>query len=101
MKISPLLFTLICLSTSVHICVAQSTPDNLLLKNYRPVSIYKIPVTTTRKSNTPIIDLHSHAYAETEKELEAWVATLRKLKIEKTIMLSKSTGDKFDSIYQV
>jgi predicted TIM-barrel fold metal-dependent hydrolase len=101
MKISPLLFTLICLSTSVHICVAQSTPDNLLLKNYRPVSIYKIPVTTTRKSNTPIIDLHSHAYAETEKELEAWVATLRKLKIEKTIILSKSTGAKFDSIYQV
>ena len=45
--------------------------------------------------------MHSHAYAETEKELEAWVATLRELKVEKTIILSKATGAEFDSIYQV
>ena len=96
-----LLLTLLALSISLHICIAQSNPEELLLKNYRPQSIYKIPVTKNRKVSTPIIDLHSHAYAETEKELEAWVATLRALKIEKTIVLSKETGAKFDSIYQV
>jgi len=101
MKTNPILLTLLCFLISLHMCIAQSTPDDLLLKNYRPQSIYKIPVTKNRKTSTPIIDLHSHAYAETEKELEAWVATLRELKIEKTIILSKATGPKFDSIYQV
>jgi predicted TIM-barrel fold metal-dependent hydrolase len=101
MKTNLLLLTFFCLSVSLHICEAQSNPDELLLKNYRPQSIYNIPVTTKRKVSTPIIDLHSHPYAETAKELEAWVATLRALKVEKTIILSKETGAKFDSIYQV
>jgi predicted TIM-barrel fold metal-dependent hydrolase len=101
MKIHTLLLALFCLFLSLQICTAQSSPDELLLRNYRPRSIYKVPVTKNRKVSTPIIDLHSHPYADTEKELEAWVATLRALKIEKTIILSKSTGAKFDSIYQV
>jgi predicted TIM-barrel fold metal-dependent hydrolase len=101
MKNYTLLITAFCLTISLGVCTAQSKPDELLLKNYNPQSIYKIPVTTSRKVKTPIIDMHSHPYPESAKELEAWVKTLKELNIEKTLILSYSTGAKFDSVYQV
>lgn len=73
--------------------------DNLLLKNYRPVSIYKIPVTEIRKAKFPVIDMHSHAYARSDEELNAWVKRMDESGISKTIILSFATGSKFDSIY--
>src|SRR5512138_3077680 len=36
------------------------TPDKLLLKDYRPRSIYKIPITDIKKARFPIIDVHCH-----------------------------------------
>ena len=35
-------------------------PDPILLKDYRPVSIHKVPVTTVPKARYPAIDMHSH-----------------------------------------
>jgi hypothetical protein len=40
----------------------QTTPDYLLLKNYRPKSIYNIPITKIEKAKFPVIDMHSHPY---------------------------------------
>ena len=37
-----------------------ASPNTILLKDYRPVSIYKIPVTQVAKAKFPIIDMHSH-----------------------------------------
>jgi len=37
-----------------------ASPDTILLKDYRPKSIYKIPVTEVAKAKYPIIDMHSH-----------------------------------------
>jgi predicted TIM-barrel fold metal-dependent hydrolase len=88
-------------ATALGICIAQSSPDQLLLKNYRPQSIYKIPITEGRKHNIPVIDMHSHAYPMSEKKLVLWVQTLKNLNIEKTIILSGATGVLFDSIYNV
>lgn len=83
------------------ISTAQTSPDKLLLKDYRPKSIYKIPSTEERKYTFPVIDMHSHAYAGSTEELEAWVNTMKQLNIEKTIILTFATGAKFDSIYDV
>ena len=41
----------------------QASPEAILLKDYRPRSIYKIPVTEGPKAKVPIIDMHSHPYA--------------------------------------
>lgn len=35
-------------------------PDRLLLKDWRPRSIYKIPVTAVTKARYPVIDVHNH-----------------------------------------
>ena len=93
-----LTFTLI---FGVHQLFSQSTPDDLLLKNYRPKSIYKVPATQIEKAKFPVIDMHSHPYAESLEEIDQWVKNMDAVGIEKTILLSHATGAEFDSLYQV
>jgi len=46
-----------------------SSPENILLKDYRPKSIYKTPITEVPKAKFPAIDMHSHPYAKTSQEI--------------------------------
>ncbi|GAB4362907.1 MAG: hypothetical protein Kow0042_00320 [Calditrichia bacterium] len=80
---------------------AQSTPDNLLLKNYRPRSAYKIPRSEITRARFPVIDMHSHAYARSEAEIDQWVKNMDAMGIEKTILLTHETGSRFDSLVAV
>jgi uncharacterized protein len=75
--------------------------NQLLLKNFRPVSVYAIPVTIPAKAKFPVIDMHSHAYATNAQELANWVKTMDELGITKTIILTGTTGAKFDSLADV
>jgi len=75
-----------------------ASPETLLLKDYRPQSIYKIPVTEIAKAKFPIIDMHSHPYAKTAAEIDEWVRTMDEVGVEKTIILTMSTGPAFDEI---
>jgi predicted TIM-barrel fold metal-dependent hydrolase len=93
-----ILFMLLAASSLLQ---AQTSPDHLLLKDYRPASIYKISVTTQRLYDIPVIDMHAHPYANTAQELSTWVSTMDRYHIKKTIILSYSTGARFDSIYNV
>jgi hypothetical protein len=47
-----------------------------------------------------VIIIHSHASARSAEEIDKWVRTMDEVGIEKTIILSKEIGAKFDSIYQ-
>jgi predicted TIM-barrel fold metal-dependent hydrolase len=84
---------------AVSFSMAQSNPENLLLKNYRPESIYKIPVSHIEKARYPVIDMHSHAYARGPEAIDRWVKNMDEKGIQKTIILSKETGARFDSVY--
>lgn len=72
--------------------------NELKLKDYRPVSIYKIPQTKILKAKYPVIDFHSHDYPKTNGEVDQWIKTMDAAGIAKSIILSYSTGKKFDSI---
>ena len=72
--------------------------DQLSLKNYRPVSIYKTPQTEIKRAKYPVIDMHSHDYLKSDAEIDAWVKTMDDAGIEKTMILSYSTGATFDSV---
>jgi predicted TIM-barrel fold metal-dependent hydrolase len=78
---------------------AQTQPDQLLLKDYQPKSIFKIPETRVEKARYPGIDVHSHDYARTDAQIEGWVKTMDEVGLQKTIILSGSTGSKFDTTY--
>lgn len=79
--------------------LGQSNPENILLKNYRPKSIHKVPWTDIVKSKYPVIDMHSHPYAKSREDIDQWVKNMDKAGIEKTIILTMAVGSKFDSIY--
>lgn len=80
---------------------AQIAPDELLLKDYRPVPIHKIPVTEVSRAKFPVIDMHSHAYARTPEEIAQWVAVMDQVGIEKTIALTGATGERFDRLREM
>jgi hypothetical protein len=71
--------------------------DTLRLKDYRPVSIYKVPHTKIEKAKYPVIDFHSHDYPKTDAEVDQWVKTMNDAGIAKTIILSYATGAALDS----
>ena len=67
-----LLFSLSCLCYAT----CATAQNDLLLKNYRPVSIYHTPRTEVAKAAYPVIDMHSHDYAATPEEIAQWVVTM-------------------------
>ena len=84
---------------SANAAASAPTPKTILLKDYRPVSIYKVPVTTVEKAKFPIIDMHSHPYPKTEAEITTWLKNMDESNVEKTMILTMTTGKEFDEIY--
>jgi uncharacterized protein len=78
--------------------IPLDSPERILLKDYRPKSIYKIPVTEVAKAKFPIIDMHSHPYAKTPEQISEWVRNMDEVGVEKTIILTMATGAEFDAI---
>jgi len=91
------MFILSCISF-LAIPVTAQNADKILLKDYRPVSIYKIPVTRVDKAAFPAIDVHSHDFVKSDLEIAQWIKTMDACGIEKTIILAMTAGAKFDSI---
>jgi len=81
------------------IVTAQTHPEKILLKNYKPRSVYKIPRTEIKKARFPVIDMHSHPYAKGDAQIDQWIKNMDQVGIEKTVILTAATGAKFDSIY--
>jgi predicted TIM-barrel fold metal-dependent hydrolase len=77
-----------------------ASPETLLLKDYRPQSIYKIPVTKIEKAKYPIIDMHSHPYAKTAAEIDAAIRTMDEVGVDRTMILTMATGAEFDEIFK-
>ena len=80
---------------------AQRDPDHLLLKDYEPRSVYKLPETKVARAKYSIIDMHSHPYAETAEQIRQWVSNKDDGGVEKTIILSKVSGSAFDHIFRM
>ena len=93
-----LIVTFCLVSAVTESLVGQTNPDQLLLKNFKPKSIYNVPVTKIEKAKYPIIDVHSHAYANTMEELDLWVKNMDEAGILKTILLTHAHGSEFDSL---
>ena len=75
------------------------SPNTILLKDYRPVSIHKVPVTHVDKAKFPIIDMHSHPYPKTDTEITTWLKNMDEVNVEKTMILTMTTGKAFDDFY--
>lgn len=111
-----MIHAILILTTSILLCAGctDSTPGKadtdskseekdiaatLLLKDYRPQSIYNIQKTNVQKAAFPVIDMHSHAYVNDQEGLERWVKTMDAVGIEKTIVMTQKCGPDFDSVF--
>src|SRR4026209_159530 len=96
---TPRIFLFIILQSFALIVSSQNVND-LKLKDYRPVSIYKTPVTKIEKASHPMIDFHSHDYPKTDAEVDEWVRTMDEVSIAKSIILPYSAGVGCDSVIE-
>jgi len=78
---------------------AAPNPKTILLKDYRPQSIFKVPVSHIARAKYPIIDMHSHPYPKNEAEITTWLKNMDECNIQKTMILTMTTGKEFDDIY--
>ncbi|HWI55601.1 MAG TPA: amidohydrolase family protein [Bacillota bacterium] len=77
---------------------AAQDAQQLLLKDYKPRSIYKVPVTPVCKARFPVIDMHTHDYAKTDAQIAEWVRTMDELGIRKSVILCQAHGKEFEAI---
>ena len=76
-------------------------PDPILLEDYRPVSLHKVPVTQVPKARYPAIDMHSHPGAKTPADVDRWVEVMDEVGIEKTVLLTMAHGAEFDRLVEL
>lgn len=76
--------------------------NSLLLKNFKPKSIYNVPETEVLKAKFRVIDLHSHdELAANPGEIEKWIQVMDSAGIRKTVLLTMAHGSEFDSIFEM
>jgi uncharacterized protein len=68
-----------------------ANPDEILLKDYLPKSIFNIPQTRVETAKYPVLDAHSHNYARTDADVDRWVRTMDQVGVQKTVILSGNT----------
>ncbi len=75
--------------------------DRLLLKDWMPRSIHKVPEHNLEKAKYPVIDLHTHDYEAAREEVKKRIQIMNQAGIEKAMIFTEATGARFDSIYAV
>jgi len=77
----------------------KDSPENMLLKDWMPKSIYKILVTNIQKAKFPVIDMHAHDYTKSAEDVAKRVKIMDEVGLERSVVFTNATGAKFDSIY--
>jgi predicted TIM-barrel fold metal-dependent hydrolase len=74
------------------------SPPTILLKDYRPVSIYKIPSSDIKKARHPVFDVHCHGARPIER-LDEWVRLMDTVGVERSVIFTgASTPERFAEI---
>jgi predicted TIM-barrel fold metal-dependent hydrolase len=77
----------------------RQSADQILLKDYRPRVLYKVPRTTVTRARFPVIDMHAHPrYARTPEQVDRWLRTMDDLGINQTVLLAGTTKQGFDQV---
>ncbi|MBK8883374.1 MAG: amidohydrolase family protein [Bacteroidales bacterium] len=90
--------TLLVLAIMAFTSLQAQKAENILLKDYRPVSIFKVPVSNIERAAYPIIDAHTHAYAKNDAGIKEWIKAMDACGIEKSVILTETSGSDFDSV---
>lgn len=72
-------------------------PSKLMLKNYRPNSLFAVPRETVRKARFDVIDFASDPGISTAGQVAGWVKSMDSSGVEEAVVLTGVSGKKFDS----
>ena len=91
------------LFAAVALLCAQELPDRVLLKDYKPRSLFKIPEHRILKAKYPAIDVHYHIitgpdFTPAPGTIAERVQAMDDVGIEKSIILTLAVGQRFDKI---
>src|SRR6516225_187041 len=67
--------------------------DALLLRDYRPVSVYKVPVSYIPKAKYPVTDMHCHGVQHPE-QVDSWVKMMDDANIERATIFTQGADAK-------
>jgi uncharacterized protein len=102
MRIKPICHQLPCfllIATVSSLRSAESPdPNEILLKDFRPHSLYHSGETRIDHARYPAIDLHTHPYAKTDEDVARWVRVMDEVGVERSMILTYSVGEKFDDV---
>jgi len=62
-------------------------PDQLLLKDYRPKSLFKVPQTEITKAKYPVIDVHCHGIRPAD-QMDRYIRLMDRAGVEKTVIFT-------------
>ena len=81
--------------------VSVDSVDQLLLKDYEPVSVFNLEEHHPAAAKFSTIDMHSHPYRKDEAGIREWVKTLEANNVEKVIVHTYAYGEDFDKLYDL
>ena len=78
-----------------------SNADKVLVKDYFPTVVNNIPVTNVEKAKFPIIDMHSHDYAESAEDIKEWINVMDSVGVLHTAIMHCSwIGRPFEEVVE-
>ena len=80
---------------------AENPTDALLLKDYRPVSIFKLEEHHPTAAKFSAIDMHSHAYEKDVEGITKWSKLLEDNNVERIVIHTMASGDEFERLYDL
>ncbi len=92
------IFTILSFFLSSLLAYGQTSPDRLLLRNYRPQNIFKIPYIVGKKAEYPVIDMNARPSATSQSQLAQWVKDMDSAGVGKTVIMTDAYGRQFDSL---
>ncbi len=81
-----------------HVTLTEGPMNSVLLKDYKPSSSLVVPEHRVSRASLPVIDVHTHVYAETPEEVKEWIETMDRTGIDITVVLTGATGEKFNQL---
>ncbi len=97
-QMAAIMVGIVCWAGGLSPAAEEPSPETLLLKDFHPRSVYKIPQTEVAKARYPAIDMHAHVYAKTPDQVDRWVRVMDEHGIAKVIVLTMATGRQFDDL---
>lgn len=102
--LTPIALTVLFLASCGQNNEAQSTSneiDNLLLKDYYPVSAFVMEEHHPSAAKFTTVDMHSHAYVDDVESLQEWAKILEENNIERIVINTMAHGEEFDRLYDM